>query len=316
MIDIKRFDHIGMVVPDLEQQTGLLSGLFGFRQTHTWDRDGGARGALFDVPGKTGVQWEVLSPAGGGPLQEFIDGPNGPGLHHVTIEVPDATAAASELQGDGVQPTVNGRRVAIGPDAGGEGFTFQLRSFGDTGPCTNGADVTSIQPPGGTENTLGIVAIDHICHAYPNRDELARKFGHMFGMRQIWRTPDGEHPDFADLVLETPAQLLWEVIMPKGDESFIQRFLDKRGPSIHHIAFEVADWDTAIAACEFHGIPVFDESTGETDGAKWRDIFIHPKHTGGMLVQFFWEEKPGVWIRSDKVRLEGFAPRWHLPHAD
>lgn len=308
MVDIKRFDHIGMVVPELEPQVDLLSGLFGFRQTQTWADDAsGTRGVLFDVPGKTGVQWEVLSPTRPGPLQEFIDSPNGPGLHHVTVEVPDAEAAAAELKGDGVKPAVSGQQATIGPDGGGEGFTFRLCSTGKAGPCINGANASTAQAPAGGGNTLGIVAIDHICHAYPDRDELARKFGEMFGMRQVWRTPDDEHSDFADLVLETPAQMLWEVIMPKGDESFIQRFLDKRGPSIHHIAFEVADWDKAIAACEHHGIPVFDESTGETDGAKWRDIFIHPKHTGGVLVQFFWEEKAAAWIRSDKIRPEGFS---------
>lgn len=308
MVDIKRFDHIGMVVPELDPQVELLSGLFGFQQTQAWeDTENGSRGVLFDVPGKTGVQWEVLSPTKPGPLQDFIDGPNGPGLHHVTIEVSDAEAAANALKGNGVRPAVAGSRAIIGPGDGGEGFTFQLRSAGDAGPCINGSDASATQAPAADENTLGIVAIDHICHAYPDRDELARKFGDMLGMRQIWRTPDDAWPDFADLVLETPAQMLWEVIMPKGDESFIQRFLDKRGPSIHHIAFEVADWDKAIAACEHHGVPVFDESTGETDGAAWRDIFIHPKHTGGVLVQFFWEEKPNVWIRSDKIRPQGFA---------
>jgi hypothetical protein len=29
--------------------------------------------------------------------------------------------------------------------------------------------------------------------------------------------------------------------------------------------------------------------------------FIHPKQTGGILVQVFWEERPGVWVRSDKI---------------
>lgn len=308
LVEIKRFDHIGMVVPDLEPQVDLFAGLFGFQRKESWeDAERGVRGVTMEVPGKQGLRWEVLAPLRPeSALQAFIDGPNGPGLHHVAIEVPDVANAAKALKEAGVKAVIEDGRAVIGPEGGGEGFTFNLCSS-DTAGCANGGSAPAIQAPDGRPHTLGITQIDHICHAYPDRDELARKFGEMFGMRQIWRTPDGEHPDFADLVLETPGQMLWEVIMPKGDESFIQRFLDKRGPSVHHIAFEVEDWDKAIAACEHHGIPVFDESTGETDGAKWRDIFIHPKHTGGILVQFFWEEKPGVWIRSDKVRPEGFS---------
>jgi len=37
------------------------------------------------------------------------------------------------------------------------------------------------------------------------------------------------------------------------------------------------------------------------DGAAWKHTFIHPKHAGGVLVQLFWEERPGVWVRSDKI---------------
>lgn len=309
MVDIKRFDHIGMVVPELEPQVDLLARLFGFQRKESWeDEESGVRGVTMDVPGKQGIRWEVLSPLGeGSRLQEFIDGPRGPGLHHIAVEVDDAAAAVEELKKHGAAPKKEGKRVVVGPEGGGEGFTFHICSKGEAAACLNGGNAApAIQAPDDRPDALGIVQIDHICHAYPDRDELAGKFGKMFGMRQIWRTPDDEHPDFADLVLETPAQMLWEVIMPKGEESFIQRFLDRRGPSVHHIAFEVEDWDRAITACEKHEIPTFDENTGETDGAKWRDIFIHPKHTGGILVQFFHEEKPGVWIRSDKIRPEGF----------
>lgn len=309
MVEIKRFDHIGMVVPELEPQVQLLSGLFGFRQRQSWeDADRGVHGALMDVPGDQGIRWEVLSPlSADSPLQEFIDSPRGPGLHHVLMEVRDAAAAAEDLKNSDAKPSTEGKRVIVGPESGGEGFTFQLCSTGKSGPCLNRGSAFATRGSGDGADSLGITKIDHICHAYRDRDDLAEKFGRRFGMRQIWRTPDDEHPDFADLVLETPAQMLWEVIMPRSDESFIQRFLDRRGPSVHHVAFKVGDWDRAIAACEHHAVPTFDENAGETDGARWRDIFIHPKHTGGILVQFFFEEKPDVWIRSDKIRPEGYA---------
>lgn len=89
--------------------------------------------------------------------------------------------------------------------------------------------------------------------------------------------------------------------MPRGEESFIERFLDRSGPAAHHVTMEVADWDAAMAACEHHHVEPFDSNEGATDGAAWRDTFLHPKQTGGVLVQLFWEERPGVWVRSDKI---------------
>jgi len=31
---------------------------------------------------------------------------------------------------------------------------------------------------------------------------------------------------------------------------------------------------------------------------------VHPKQTAGVLVQLFWEERPGVWVRSDKIPVD------------
>ena len=146
-----------------------------------------------------------------------------------------------------------------------------------------------------------------MCHAYRDRDELRDWYERTFGMRQIWRTPDGAHADFADLVLEIPGQpLVGEVIMPVGEASFIRRFLDARGPALHHVAFRVGDWERAMAACAMHEVRTIEFNEGTTDGARWCDAFIHPRDTGGVLTQLFWEEQPGVWIRSDKVRPPGF----------
>lgn len=106
----------------------------------------------------------------------------------------------------------------------------------------------------------------------------------------------------ADLVMNIPGSAIcWEIIMPRGEDSFIDRFLERSGAAAHHVTFEVADWDQAMRACEHHETPTFGENDGSTDGAAWKDVFIHPKHTGGVLVQLFWEERPGVWVRSDKI---------------
>lgn len=308
-MEIYRIDHISQVVPDLDAQVDLLEGLFGFRRIQTWtnDQDSSA-GARLAVPGSWGHHWEVLAPtADDSPYQEFLDSKGGrPGLHHVAFEVPDLADVSEELEERGIKPTggIPGQwlEASLSPPEYGSGFSFRIRGTGSSTMCGDDGAVSAVGYRGTDERSLGIVGVDHVCQAFPDRDALARWYEDLAGFVQVWRTPDDEHPDMADLVLNIPgSSICWEVIMPRGEDSFIERFWDKNGPGVHHVTFEVADWDAAMAACEHHGVDPFDPNDGTTDGAAWRDAFIHPKLTGGVLVQLFWEERPGVWVRSDKI---------------
>jgi catechol 2,3-dioxygenase-like lactoylglutathione lyase family enzyme len=304
---IYRIDHIGQVAPELESQVELLEGLFGFRRVRSWDNPAeGCRGVRLAIPGSWGHTWEVLAPAGDdSPIQAFIDDHGGrAGLHHVAAEVPDLGAVQSELDTLGIKPTggVPGHwlEASLSPPEHGPGVLFRLRGPGDLGMC--GDDGGPVTAEAADAPSLGIVGLDHVCQAFRDRDELARWYADLAGFVQVWRTPDDEHPDMADLVMNVPgSSICWEVIMPRGEDSFIERFWDKNGAAAHHVTFEVADWDKAMAACRHYDTPTFGENEGSTDGAAWRDTFIHPKHTGGVLVQLFWEERPGVWVRSDKI---------------
>jgi catechol 2,3-dioxygenase-like lactoylglutathione lyase family enzyme len=303
MIEISRISHVTQVVPDVEKQVALLTGLFGFEVRERREAPAeSANGATLAVPGRSGIDWRVMAPtADTSSYQAFLDSPRGPGVHHVAVEVEDVAATAKQLEEAGVSLAGQGERwveARMNPaDAEGLRYRFVAGERGDSGG----------EPAKGSGGTmLDIKGFDHICQAYANRDVLARWYETLLGYREIWRTPDGEHDDLADLVMEIPGkQMFWEIIQPVGEGSFIERFVASRGPAAHHVTFEVKDWEKAIAACEHHEVPTFDDNSGETDGARWQDTFIHPKHTGGMLVQLFWEEKPGVWVRSDKVPSGG-----------
>ena len=308
---IYRIDHIGQVAPDLEAQAERLERLFGFRRTLSWDNPAqGCRGARFAVPASWGQTWEVLAPSGdGSPIQAALDANGGrAGFHHVAAEVPDLDTARTELEGLGITPAQRGGKwieASLTPPQHGTGVLFRLRGPGSLELCGD-EDATPAQRGEPDGPALGIVALDHVCQAFPDRDELARWYSGLAGFSQVWRTPMDEHPDMADLVLNIPGSAIcWEIIMPRGEDSFIDKFLSRSGPAVHHVTFEVADWDRAMQACEHHETPTFDEEEGVTDGARWKHTFIHPKHAGGLLVQLFWEERPGVWVRSDKIPPQG-----------
>lgn len=303
LLDITRIDHISMAVPDLDAQVTLLEGFFGFHRTDGWVQDrAGYRGASLHVPGSSAVAWEVLAPDREDCyIQRFLDGPNGPGLHHVALQVPDVGAAADELRGLGIEPwgpalpePDGWGETYIHPRRGGHGFLFQFYQSGETAPRH---DPGRWFPPPDAPHTLGITAVNHLSHAHPDREQLGTWYERVFGMRTFHQSPGVEQADFLTRVLETPTgQMRWEILQPARPDSFVQRFLDARGPAMHHVTFEVGDWERAVLACEHHGVPTFGDRAGVTDGARWREAFIHPRYTGGFLAQIFWEERPGVWI--------------------
>ncbi|MEA2042770.1 MAG: methylmalonyl-CoA epimerase [Bacteroidota bacterium] len=75
-----------------------------------------------------------------------------------------------------------------------------------------------------------------------------------------------------------------ELLEPTADDSPIAKFIEKRGPGLHHIAYAVDDTDKALAHAESKGIRLIDKSSRQ--GAEGLDIgFLHPKSTLGVLTE-------------------------------
>lgn len=77
---------------------------------------------------------------------------------------------------------------------------------------------------------------------------------------------------------------LIELLEPVDAASPIAKYLDKRGPGIHHICFTVGDLDATLARCRRAGITLIDE-TPRLGAEGKRIAFLHPKSTGGVLVE-------------------------------
>ena len=77
---------------------------------------------------------------------------------------------------------------------------------------------------------------------------------------------------------------LVELLEPAAADSPIAKFVDKRGPGIHHICFSVDDLDGTLARAKAAGITLIDEAP--RIGAEGKRIaFLHPKSTGGVLIE-------------------------------
>ena len=75
-----------------------------------------------------------------------------------------------------------------------------------------------------------------------------------------------------------------ELIAPLGPETGVAKFLAKRGPGLHHVAYRVEDIDATLAALAADGTRLIDE-TPRTGIRNSRVAFLHPASTGGVLTE-------------------------------
>jgi len=76
-----------------------------------------------------------------------------------------------------------------------------------------------------------------------------------------------------------------ELLEPTSPDSPIAQFLDKRGPGIHHLAFQVGDCQVKIDAMTALGAPMLNKAPNP--GAHGCKVaFVHPKYLGGVLAEF------------------------------
>ena len=93
-----------------------------------------------------------------------------------------------------------------------------------------------------------------------------------------------ENADGATIVPLSLGESQIELLAPADPSSPIARFLERRGPGIHHICYRVPDLDAALAACRSAGYRLVDETPRIGAGGR-RIAFVHPKSTAGILLE-------------------------------
>ncbi len=77
-----------------------------------------------------------------------------------------------------------------------------------------------------------------------------------------------------------------ELVKPTDDESGMSRFLEKRGPGMHHIALEVEDLQDSLDHLGAAGVRLIHKVPVVGAGGR-RIAFIHPESTQGVLVELY-----------------------------
>ena len=128
---------------------------------------------------------------------------------------------------------------------------------------------------------IRIKKIDHVAVCVSDIDESLAKYQQVFGLTAKERELVASQKTEAVLLPIGDSNI--ELISPKGNDGLV-KFLEKRGPGIHHIALEVEGIEDALAFLKGLGVPLIDEAPRK--GARGHKVaFVHPKATGGVLVE-------------------------------
>jgi methylmalonyl-CoA epimerase len=75
-----------------------------------------------------------------------------------------------------------------------------------------------------------------------------------------------------------------ELLRPLSEETPVGRFLSKRGPGLHHVAYQVTDVQATLDSLRDRGLQLIDE-TPRSGIRGSRVAFVHPASSGGVLTE-------------------------------
>jgi len=125
--------------------------------------------------------------------------------------------------------------------------------------------------------------VEHIGIAVANLDEAIKYYEEILGLKcyAIEEVAEQKVKVAFFQVGDTKIELL-ETTDPEGP---VGKFVEKKGPGVHHIAFAVESTEEALKAAEEKGVALIDKTP--RIGAEGLKIgFLHPKSTFGVLTEF------------------------------
>ncbi|MBT3590795.1 MAG: methylmalonyl-CoA epimerase [Candidatus Marinimicrobia bacterium] len=136
---------------------------------------------------------------------------------------------------------------------------------------------------------MKILGIEHIGVAVKNISDNAPFWNHILGLNKTGSETVKDQGVKTDIFNTGKGKI--ELLEALDDTSPIAKYLDRRGPGIHHVCLQVEDITTAIKELKDNNIQTIgDHYTTGSEG--YKIIFIHPKTTGGVLVEL--AEKPEI----------------------
>ena len=124
--------------------------------------------------------------------------------------------------------------------------------------------------------------IDHIGVDVTDLDAAIALYETSYAMEIVYRETVEEQG--VEAILLDVGENHVELLRPLGEDTPVGKFLAKRGPGLHHVAYQVTDIEATLDGLRAAGIRVIDE-TPRIGIRGSRVAFCHPRSTGGVLTE-------------------------------
>ncbi len=134
----------------------------------------------------------------------------------------------------------------------------------------------------GTGGAREARALDHVGVVTDDLEAAVRLYVELLGAEVVYRE---ELTDQGVRVAELRyGRGLLELLAPTRSDTGVARFLERRGPGMHHVAFRVQDVRSELERLRARGARLIDEVPRA--GLRGRQVaFVHPESAGGVLVE-------------------------------
>lgn len=122
--------------------------------------------------------------------------------------------------------------------------------------------------------------VAHIGFAVQNLETALAFYRDVLGLEPA----EPESVDGATIASLKLGEVEIELMQPSAPDGPIARFIEKRGPGIHHVCIRVPDLDAALANCRGAGYELVDDRPRTGVGGR-RVAFLHPRSTSGILLE-------------------------------
>jgi methylmalonyl-CoA/ethylmalonyl-CoA epimerase len=132
--------------------------------------------------------------------------------------------------------------------------------------------------------------IDHVGVAVEDIEAAIAVYRDALGMPLVHRETVAEQG--VDAALLDVGDSHVELLQPLGRETAVGKFLSRRGPGLHHVAYRVEDIEATLIALAGAGIRLIDEQP-RIGIRRSRVAFVHPASVGGVLTEIVEPGKEG-----------------------
>ena len=144
-------------------------------------------------------------------------------------------------------------------------------------------DAATHERPGGLPAGL-FTTIDHVGIAVPDLDEAIAFYAQAFGVQSVHEETNEEQGVREAMLAVGDGTTRIQLLAPLTPESTIAKFIGRSGPGLQQLAFRVTDVEAVSATLRERGLRLLYDAP-KRGTADSRVNFVHPKDTGGVLVE-------------------------------